>query len=329
MKKTFFSFFSGFVFFIGTVFPVTAQEVGETAETAAVIEDSPIEAEYGVSTFIETDSGKSDETDSTWGHQLTDIDVEAYLTFSKSLTDTVGIYWGLYDWLNTVLNPDGSQSVLANEITGLVGLTYDPTDTFSLFFDGGIVTAVHTIPDGDNYMYGGFGFNFGFEVSAEEIPVGFSFTEYFNPMMAFHSADDWYIYNTSEVSFAYSFIDEFTDKLSGGVFADLYLESLVSFDGTAYYDDFIRVDLFAGFDMTIPTANDDICPGFKAGLAYLYESGCETGSGRETWRSDLGPLLGLYGQCGPFNAFADFQPMLYTPSSDSYLRLTLGMGFDF
>lgn len=327
MKKTFYSFLTGLVFFVGIGFPATAQDA--VNEAAVEIADSPIEAEYGVSTSIETDSGKSDEADSTWGHQLTDIDVEAYLTFSKAVTDTIGVYWGLYDWMNVTLNPDGTQSGLANEITGLAGITYDPSETFSLFFDGGIITAVTALPDGDNYMYGGFAFNLGFDVYAEEVPVGFSFAEYLNPMMAFHSADDWYIFNISDATFTYSFVDELSDKAAGGFFAGLYLENLVSFDGAAYFDDFVRVDFFTGFDVTLATGNDDIYPGFKAGLAYLYESGCETGSDREAWRNDLGPLLGLYGQCGAFNAYADFQPMLYTPNSNPYLRISLGMGFDF
>lgn len=327
MKKTFYSFLTGLVFFAGIGFSATAQDA--VNETAVGLEDSTIEAEYGISTFIETDSGKSDEADSTWGHQLTDIDVEAYLTFSKAVTDTIGVYWGLYDWMNVTLNPDGTQSLLANEITGLAGITYDPTETFSLFFDGGVVTAVNALPDGDNYMYGGFGFNLGFEVYGENAPVGFSFSEYLNPMMAFHSTDDWYFYNISEASFLYSFIDDLTDKAVGGFFADFFLENSVSFDGTSYYDDFVRIDFFTGFDVALASGNEEIYPGFKAGLTYLYESNCETGSDRETLRNDLGPLLGLYGQCEAFNAFVDFQPMLYTPNSNPYLRLSLGMGFDF
>lgn len=330
MQKKFTVFFMILFLFAGIGLSATAQESKEevATEQEATDSESEIEVEYGTSVIVETDSGKSNDPDSAWNHQLSVIDLEGYLTFSKSLSDTHSVYWGLFDWLSIELDPDGSQAVLANEITVRAGVSYAPLDNFSLFFDGGVLIATDAMPEDENAAYGGFAFNIGFDVSAEEVPIEFSFAGYLNPMMAFHSASDWYLYNTVDISFLYSFIDDLSDKVGGGFFVDFMLEDEVALDGKAYTEDMVRVDIFTGFDVTIATGNEDIVPGFKAGLCYLHESVREAGVDRDVWRNDLGPLLGVYGECGAFNAFLDFQPILYTPRANPYLRMTLGMGFD-
>lgn len=323
MKKKSIIFFLSLIWTLVPLFSVTAQE----AEEVESVSTSEIEATFGMATAIESDSGRRDSGNHEWTHQMTDVVLEAWLNFSKSLNDSLGIYWGLYDWMNVGLQADGSQEFLTNEITALVGVSYDPSDSFSFWFDGGIDIAANSVPS-ESYLYGGFAFNLGFEVYGENQPISFCFAEFFNPMMAFHSAKDWYIYNLLEMEFDYAFIGSLTSAIDGGFFVITALESSAYFDSTTYTGDEVRLDLFTGFRFDIPTGNEDLATGFKVGLAYLMETYFEDDA-RDTFRNDLGPLFGMSGSYKNVEAFADFTPMFYTPKSDDYLRVTLGLGFEF